>query len=397
MSTSIRQLLDEVTAHGTAALPPDRGPQVVIAARQTVGAAATALRCLQAWRDDWHPGIAVRDLSDALTESCTAVQDGNPPGKLARPAQLMAICADAIGTTCTDATPAADRWAVATAVADVVRRYVAVDAAAGPVLVDRHVQQAGEQALKILLTGRQHLPLTGRCLLDMPIPAPSSALQDPLPAAAAAAAEIDYRLARAASQDQPAIAVYELRAVALAFSAATSLAGDLLPDSSADAAQAWNTVHQLARQMVDGWRPTEAGSEPMLGLAAQLHTHLTRHQPAGPASASEAALLRAIADHAASSAASLIKHTSRMAGAVYTYAHRFPVGEWRITEHLHRKPFILRGGDLDVLDAALSAAAIASAQLCDAPADSWSLGTYPVTELIQPIPTVGPSLAPPHI
>jgi hypothetical protein len=376
VTTSLRDLFDDALV---------QLPEIATDARQTVGVAARVLDQIQLhapWREDWRPGRETRQLTESLAEACAAVEAGNLPHDLARPARLLAIAGDAVGTLFGPATPAADRWAIATSVADLVRRCTTIYAQTGPSLPDRPVQDAHGRAMDILLAGRHLEPHTARCILDVPIPSSVPVPHDPLGQAVAAAAHIDHRLARRAALNVPAVGVYELRAISLAFTAAMDLAHTALPETSPAPASAWRRVHQLARQLVDGAQPPAAGHEPLFRYAIQLHQHTTRLD--ADALTGQANQLHAIADHAAATAASLIKHTHDLAGAVYAYAHQFPVPETRVAAHLRRQPFILDQADLAVVGEALQHAAIACGQVAGTGADNWDLGIYPELQRIEP-------------
>jgi hypothetical protein len=380
VTTSIRDLLEETIA---------QLPTAATQARQTIGTAAAVLDQIQnsaPWRADWRPTRHTRQLTEDLAHACRHVHAGNLPTDPARQVRLLAIAGDAIGTLCGPATPAADRWAIATTVADIVRRCTTIYTETGPTLPDRAVHHAHDRAVAILLAGRHLEPNTARCILDLPIPSSTPVPADPLSQAVAAAEQIDYRIARRGSLALPEIRVYELRAVALAFTAAMDLAHTALPDTTPAPAKAWRKVHQLSRHLHDGAQPSATGPEPLLRHAIHLQRHITRLGTRAELAGADTALC-AIADHAANTAASLIDHTHKLAGALYAHAHQYPVPETRAAEHLRRQPFILDTTDVSVLGQALRDAATVSGQLAGTATDSWDLGNYPQLQRIQPLPT----------
>jgi hypothetical protein len=399
MTTSIRDLLAQVRTLQQAAQqqPPD--PELAGEARQVIGLASTSLRRLQEhWRPDWNPDKPAAQLVAQLTEACAIVEAGNGP-LISHPAQLTAVAGDAVGTLCGQANPAADRWAIAVAIAGTVCDAATSYRVHGPAVLDKAAAVAEQAAVAVLRAGRRYVPGPTTGVLDLPIASPSHLLPHPLARAAAAAAEIDRILALAAvDHTRPAVTVYELRSLALAFHTTTQLTGPRLGISPASAAQAWDDVRQLARGMDDGAKPAPDGPERIVRSCAELHDNLHRWAQSDLPGPDTSPTLREILARVASSAGNIAEQAHRLAGRLYNRADAYPPRETRVTEMLHGQAVIVDAEDLTVLVEAIRVAEIASAELITVGAEvGTGLGDYPVLSA-EPLPVAAPiSLEPPRI
>ncbi|MFL6163565.1 MAG: hypothetical protein ACJ74U_15240 [Jatrophihabitantaceae bacterium] len=389
MTTNIRDLLGQVI---DLQLNQQTGPadsDAATDARLAIGAAAGVLDKLQIWRPDWTPRHAARKLTEQLQAACAYVQAGNDPRAESRSQTLMAAAGDAVGTLCGSATSALDRWTITLTVAEVVRHSGSTYTANGPMLPDPAITAARTAAASVARAGL-HMPphQLHRALIDLPIPGRAYPTLQPLSRATAAAAVIDYALARGAADDSTHfVSLYELRALALAFEHTTRQASTALNLPGQAAATAWAKVRQLARLLRDGHQPVIDGPEILLRNAADLHHNLAQHshQPLDPA---DQPALTELLLHVANSADSLARHTLRMAGRVYTRADQFPVPESRVQQHLQRQPIIADSQDLAVLRCAVRAAEGATADLINPTVEragmEIGLGPYPLTVAMAP-------------
>ena len=392
MSTSIRDLLGEVgrlqsqhrTARANSAAAGD--------ARLVIGAAGTVLSKLEVWRQDWTHEDERRQLTDQLRGACAAVHAGNHPPRSSRSHLLMAAAADAAGVLCGPGITAADRWGITVIVADLVRRSTTTYQAHGPAIPDPAIAAARTAAIKVARAGlRLPSQRLRRNLVDLPIPSPPRLVADPLQRAVAAAAEIDYLLARAVTDDTRELAsLYELRAVARAFEHATQRAAAAV-DAPSNSGAAWSNVRGLARLLHDGQRPAIDAPETLVRRAAELHHALDQHPETDPATGDR--LLHAeLLWHAANSADSLTHHVHRMAGRVYARADQYPVAESRVDQHLHRRPFIAGTHDLAILERALQTAERSTTGLAHLLTDPAGINLP-----IEPYPLTGPQQSPPLV
>lgn len=390
MTTSIRDLLNQVAERQLRRQTDGADPAAAIDARLVIGTASTILDKLDVWRPDWtlqHPG---RRLANQLQTACAAVQDGNGPHPAGRSQNLMAATADAVGSLCSSSTPAADRWEITIAVADIVRRSTSTYFAHGPVLQDPAIAAARTAAVAVAHAGLQTPPHEGQNgLIDLPIPTSPSLLSDPLLRAAAAAGEIEHVLARAAFEDSRGFAsLYELRALALTFENAVHRAGLALGVASEATAAAWAEVRHLARQLHDGQRPVIDGPEILLRRSAQLHHDLARSTLRPPKPVDQI-ILTEILQHVANSADRLTHHVRRMAGRAYARADRFPVLESRVHQHLRQEPFIANIDDLQVVHNALRTAEHDTRLLAGPSEISFEDEPYPLTNPLSEITAPG--------
>jgi hypothetical protein len=402
VSTSIRDLLGQVAMLQTQHQTSRSSPQAATDARLAIGAAGAVLGKLDVWRPDWTFGHKARRLTNQLQAACVEVHAGNDPHSTSRSHALMAAASDAAGILCEPSIPGYDRWTMAVAVADVVRRSTAAFAANGPVLADPTVAAARSAAIDVARAALLSAPSQEhhRGLIDLPIPAKSNLIADPLSRAAAAAAEIDHLLARAvAAENRGFISIYELRAVALTFQHTVQRATAALDKPPERATAAWTNVRGLARLLHDGLRPAIDAPEILLRRAAQLHQDLDRHADSELDTGERLAFAELLL-HAANSADSLTHHTYRMAGRVYARADRFPVTESRVQQHLGREPFIADINDLAILRDALRAAEQSTSELAYTLADpvgvNLRIEPYPLTNPLVHLSTVPaqPGIAP---
>jgi hypothetical protein len=399
VTTSIRDLLGQVTELQLQHQSGRAKPQAANDARLAIGAAGAVLDKLDVWRPDWTYWHKARRLTSQLKAACADVSAGNDPHSTSRSHRLMAAAADAAGILCEPAIPAHERWTIAIAVGDVVRHGTASYAANGPALPDLAVAAARSAAIDIARAGLLSPPQTPRRgLIDLPIPARSGQISDPLLRTVAAAGEIDHLLARAvANESYEVISIYELRAVAVTFQHAVQHTAAALDMPSQRASVAWTNVRSLARLLHDGLRPTVDAPEVLVRRAAQLHQDLDKH-PVGELDAGQRLVLADLLLHAANSADSLTHHTHRMAKRVYARADHFPVTESRVQQHLRREPFIADVNDLAVLRQALRAAERSTTELAYVLAEpvgiSLSVDPYPLTD---PTMHVSTTPTPPNI
>jgi hypothetical protein len=395
VTTSIRDLLDQVAKLQLQHQTARADPQAATDARLVIGAAAAVLDKLDVWRPDWTAWHKARRLTNQLQAACAMVNAGNDPHPTSRSYALMAAAADATGILCESATSAADRWSITIAVADIVRHSTTAYAANGPALPDRDVARARTVAITIARAGLLLPPQElHRGLIDLPIPGPPNLLPDPLSRAAAAAAEIDHVLARVVAEETRGfLSIYEFRALALAFQHTAQRTAAVLDQPSARAPAAWGKVRALARLLHDGLRPASDAPEVLVRRAAQLHHDLDRH-PDSDLDAGDRLVLAELLMHAANSADSLTHHIRRMAGRVYAYADRFPVPESRVAQHLRRKPFIADTNDLAIVRQALHAAERTTTELAYQLTDPIGINLrtepYPLTNPVTHPSTVLP-------
>lgn len=389
MSTSIRDLLGEVGRLQSQHRRTRANPAAAGDARLVIGAAGTVLSKLEVWRPDWTPEDDRRQLTDQLQKACAAVHAGNHPPRSNRSHLLMAAAADAAGVLCGPAVTAAERWDITVIVADLVRRSTTTYQAHGPAIPDPAIAAARIAAIKVARAGlRPPSQRLRRNLVDLPIPSPPRLVTDPLQRAVAAAAEIDYLLARAVTDDtRQFVSLYELRAVARAFEHATQRAASAV-DAPSDSGAAWSNVRGLARLLHDGQRPAIDAPETLVRRAAELHHALDQHPETDPATGDR--LLHAeLLWHAANSADSLTHHIHRMPGRVYTRADQYPVPQSRVEQHLRRRTFVARTNDLAVLKHALQRAEHSTTALAHLHMDPIDSGLC-----TEPSPPTGP-LQPP--
>ncbi len=385
MSTSIRDLLGQVTKLQLQHQTTRANPAAADDARLVIGTAGTVLSKLEVWRPDWTSRHKFRQLTDQLQRACAAVHAGNPPPATSRSYILMATAADAVGVLCASAITAADRWTIAVAVADLVRHGTTAYALNGPVITEPAIAAARTAAINVARAGL-HVPSQAprRSLLDLPIPVPPHLLPDPLLRAEAAAAEIDHLLARTATDEtRESISLYELRAVALAFQHTIQHTASALGEPSQSTAAAWAKVRGLARLLQDGQRPAIGAPETLVRRAAQLHHELDRPSDAD-LDAGDRLVYAELLLHAANSADSLTYHVHRMAGRVYARADQYPTSESRIEQRLLRQPFIADINDLVVLMRALQTAERSTTVLAYMLADpievNLRIEPYPLTD-----------------
>jgi hypothetical protein len=401
VSTSIRDLLGQVTMLQLQHQTTRADAHAATDARLATGAAGAVLGKLDVWRPDWTFGHNGRRLTTQLQAACANVQAGNDPHSTSRSHALMAAAADAASILCGPAIPAYDRWTIAIAVADVVRHSTTAYAATGPALPDPAVAAARSAAIEVARAGLLSLSQEPRRgLIDLPIPAKSSLLDDPLSRAVAAAAEIDHALARAlADETQGFVSIYELRAIALAFQHTSQRTVTALGMPSDHAPAAWAKVRGLARLLHDGFRPAIDAPEILVRRAAQLHQDLDKY-PGSELNASDRLVFAELLQHAANSADNLTHHIYRMAGRVYARADHFPVTESRVEQHLRREPFIADINDLAILREALQAAERSTTELACALIDPLGVNLriepYPLTNPLMHLSTTPgqPGIAP---
>ncbi|HST81407.1 MAG TPA: hypothetical protein VLL08_06685 [Kineosporiaceae bacterium] len=390
MSTSIRDLLGEAGRLQSQHRRTRANPAAAGDARLVIGAAGTVLSKLEVWRPDWTHKDERRQLTDQLREACAAVHAGNHPPRSSRSHLLMAAAADAAGVLCGPAVTAADRWDITVVVADLVRRSTTTYQVYGPAIPDPAIAAARTAAINVARAGlRLPSQQLRRSLVDLPIPSPPRLVDHPLERAVAAAAEIDYLLARTVTDDTREFAsLYELRAIARAFehTAQRAAAAVGVPSNSG---AAWGNVRVLARLLHDGQRPAIDAPETLVRSAAQLHHALDQHPEAEPA-ASDRLLYAELLWHVANSADSLTFHVPRMAGRVYARADQYPVPEARVEQHLHRQSFIADITDLAILKYTLRTAERSTATLADLLTDPTGMdprtAPYPLTDALPPPP-----------
>ncbi len=383
MTTSIRDLLDQVAKLQLQHQAARADPQAATDARLVIGASAAVLDKLDVWRPDWTAWHKARRLTNQLQAACAMVDAGNDAQRATRSYALMTAAADATGILCEPAISAAARWTITIAVADIVRHSTTAYAANGPVLPDRDVARARTAAIAVTRAGLLLPQELHRGLIDFPIPGPPNLLPDPLSRAAAAAAEIDHVLARAVTEEtRRFVSVYELRALALAFQHTVQRTAVALDKPSTRAPAAWAEVRGLARLLHDGLRPASDAPELLVRRAAQLDHDLDRH-PDSELDAGARLVFAELLMHAANSADNLTHHIRRMAGRVYAYADRFPVPESRVEQQLRREPFIADANDLAILQQALRAAERSitelAYQLTDPVGINLRIEPYPLT------------------
>ncbi|HEY3713185.1 MAG TPA: hypothetical protein VGL39_01560 [Jatrophihabitantaceae bacterium] len=380
MSTSIRDLLtaatDELDAARTRQARQRAGVSAGVEALTTISAAAQILSWLRRDGVQADPyGIrehAVTALATATRHVATASR-GLPDS---RAALLLGAAGDVIGTLQHDL-GREDRWALALAVADTVRRASTLYKSAGPSAPNRHVDWSRRAAVILAHLGAEHPPEPRHLTVqDRPVPDPVVGRATTALATAAQAVDNVTRLVQRSSGPLP---LYQLKAItALAETAVrylTAVAATAAPNSD-DAwdrvPRTWTRVRHDIGVFHDGQLVRRNGSDHLLAWAALGHDAIARALgPADQITASTVAALTTtdkthlieIANQLPTIATALRAQLADVDGRAFARITDLPHQERRITEQIRGLPVIANGPDFATAHATLRSAELLSTRL----------------------------------
>jgi hypothetical protein len=376
VSTSIRDLLaaanDEldVTRAARRSMP---GP---VEALTAIAAAAPVLVRLRT--DGVQAGLAgvrshaVSALATATGTVATASR-GLPDG---RAAMLIGGVGDVVGTRRFEL-GSDDRWALALAVADTVRRASTLYRFAGPSVPNRHVEWSRRSAVVLARLGADHPPQVRDLIAqDRPVPDPTVGRA---PTALAAAAQAVVNVAYLLRRSPGPMALYQLKATTMLaettsryLTAVAAVAGPNAGNTWERVPSAWGHVRHDIGIFHDGHTVSGDSRDQLLGWAARAHDSITR--AFGPVdqitrgtvaalSSTDRTHLIAIAHELPTIATTLRVRLEGVEGRVFARIRDLPRQDRRITEQIHRLPVVADGPDFAAAHASLRRAELSSAGL----------------------------------
>jgi hypothetical protein len=384
VSTSIRDLLTAATheldaaraAEGSTASDITVAVSIGVQALTAISAAAPILAMLSSDAVHAEPygiyGHAVTALATATRNVATASR-GLPD---TRAAQLLGAAGDVIGTLRHDL-GRDERWALALAVADTVRRASTLYNTAGPSAPNRHVDWSRRAAVLLAHLGAERPPDPHRLSIhDRPIPDPI--VGRPATTLAAAAQAVD-NMSHLLHRPTGASALYQLRATAAVaetaarYLAALAAAADLYRDDGWDRVpQSWSHVRRELGVFHEGQLLRRDSGDRLLDWAARAHDALVRALgPADQINSNTVAALSApdhthliqVAHQLPTIANTLRAQLSGLDGRVFARIADLPRQERRITEQIRAVPVVADGPDFGPAHTSLRRAEVLSTRL----------------------------------
>ncbi len=375
MSTSIRDLLTAANDELDTARTRGSAIRAGTEALTTISAAAPILARLQ--RDRHRPDLdgirehAIGGLAIATRHVATS-SNGLPDG---RAAQLLATAGDIVGTLQTQL-GRKDRWALALAIADTVRRATTLYDSAGPSAPNNHVDWARGAAVVLARLGAEQPPEPRQTSVeDRPVPDP---LIGRASTALAAAAQAFGNVTDLLGRNGEPMVLYQIKATTLLTETAarylTAVAATATDGTEPwrAAPQAWGRVRQEIGVLHDGQRVRADGSDRLLGWAARAHDNIVRglgpaDQISGKAvaalSSTDQAHVLEIAHQLPTVAAALCTRLREVDRHAFARIADLPKQERRISDQIRGQPVIVVGPDLANATGALRSASNLSAHL----------------------------------